>query len=153
MSYVLETSNEDVDVSARSRLRIRPLKRRRVPRILLIDDDAATRALCVANLRALKIDVFEAEDGLTGLKLARRKRPDLVLLDVSMPGLDGFQVAESVRRRRKTRNIPLVFVSGEMDIDARARELGAIAALPKPYDPVTLASLIVATLSPEPRTI
>ena len=70
-----------------------------------------------------------------------------------MPGLDGFQVAESVRRGRKTRNIPLVFVSGETDIDARARELGAIAALPKPFDPVTLASLIVATLSPEPRTI
>ncbi|MDX6413340.1 MAG: cyclic di-GMP phosphodiesterase [Gaiellaceae bacterium] len=153
MSYVLETSADDIETSARRRLHIRPLKRGRVPRILLIDDDAGARALCVANLRTLKIDVFEAEDGLTGLKLARRKMPDLVLLDVSMPGLDGFQVAESVRRRRKTRNIPLVFVSGETDIDARARELGAIAALPKPFDPVTLASLIVATLSPEPRTI
>ncbi|MDX6437375.1 MAG: cyclic di-GMP phosphodiesterase [Gaiellaceae bacterium] len=153
MSYVLETSTEDVVASAHRRLHRRPLKRRRVPRLLLIDDDAATRALCVANLRALKIDVFEAGDGLTGLKLARRKRPDLVLLDVSMPGLDGFQVAESVRRRRKTRNIPLMFVSGETDIDARARELGAIAALPKPFDPIALASLIVATLSLEPRTI
>ena len=153
MSYVLETSPGDVEASARRRLHIRPLKRRRVPRILLIDDDAGARALCVANLQALKIDVFEAEDGLTGLKLARQKRPDLVLLDVSMPGLNGFQVAEIVRRGRKTRNIPLVFVSGETDIDARARELGAIASLRKPFDPVTLASLIVATLRPEPRTI
>ena len=153
MSYVLETSDGDIETSACRRLHIRPLKRKRVPRILIIDDDAATRALCVANLQALKLDVFEAEDGLTGLKLARQKRPDLVLLDVSMPGLDGFQVAESVRRRRKTRNIPLVFVSGETGIDARARELGAIAALAKPFDPVALASLIVATLSPEPRTI
>lgn len=153
MSYVLETSSGGIEASARRRLHIRPLKRRRVPRILLIDDDAGTRALCVANLRALEIDVFEAEDGLTGLKLARQKRPDLVLLDVSMPGLDGFQVAESVRRRRKTRHIPLVFLSGEVGIDARARELGAIAALRKPFDPVALASLIVATLSPEPRAI
>jgi DNA-binding response OmpR family regulator len=116
--------------------------------VLLIDDDAAIRAVCSVNLRALGIEVIEAGDGATGLRLARQGRPDLVLLDVSMPGLDGFQVGELVRRHRKTRNIPLMFLSGEEENDARARELGAIACLEKPFDPATLTSLIATTLNP-----
>jgi CheY-like chemotaxis protein len=116
--------------------------------VLLIDDDAAIRAVCSVNLRALGIEVMEAGDGATGLRLARQGRPDLVLLDVSMPGLDGFEVGELVRRHRKTRNIPLMFLSGEAETDARARELGAIACLEKPFDPATLTSLIATTLNP-----
>jgi len=116
--------------------------------VLLIDDDAATRMLCSVSLRALGIEVIEAEDGKQGLELVRRERPDLVLLDVSMPGLDGFEVGELVRRHRKTRHIPLMFLSGEAENDSRARELGAIACLAKPFDPVALSSLIATTLKP-----
>jgi len=117
--------------------------------VLLIDDDDALRLLCSVNLRALGIEVIEAENGERGLELVRRKRPDLWLLDVSMPGLDGFEVGEIVRRHRKTRHIPLMFLSGEDENDARARELGAIACLAKPFDPIALSRLIASALEPQ----
>ena len=149
MSYVLESAGDEVGLSANRKVRSRFRKRlRAAPLVLLIDDDAAIRMICSVNLRALGIDVIEAEDGAEGLELARRARPDLVLLDVSMPGLDGFQVAEVVRRHRKTRHIPLVFLSGEEENDKRARELGAIACLAKPFDPIALSRLIATTLRP-----
>ena len=148
MPYVLERLSGEVQVSARRKAYGRLRKRTRTPRVLLIDDDAAIRKLCSVSLRALGIEVIEAEDGAQGLELVRRKRPDLVLLDVSMPGLDGFEVGQLVRRHRKTRHIPLMFLSGEAENDERARELGAIACLAKPFDPVALGSLIAAALNP-----
>ncbi|MGZ8691562.1 MAG: response regulator [Gaiellaceae bacterium] len=135
-------------MSSRRKAYSRFRKRLRAPRVLLVDDDAAIRTLCSVNLRALGIDVIEAADGVEGLELVRRERPDLVLLDVAMPGLDGFEVGELVRRHRKTRHIPLVFLSGEAENDARARELGAVACLAKPFDPVALSSLIATALNP-----
>jgi CheY-like chemotaxis protein len=148
MSYVLEWPSGEVQISGRSNAYGRLRKRVRAPRVLLIDDDAAIRMLCSVSLRAHGIEVIEAEDGEQGLELVRRERPDLVLLDVSMPGLDGFEVGELVRRHRKTRHIPLMFLSGEAENDARARELGAIACLAKPFDPVALSSLIATALAP-----
>jgi CheY-like chemotaxis protein len=148
MSYVLERPSGEVQISARRKAYRRLHKRTRAPRVLLIDDDAAIRMLCSVCLRAHGIEVIEAEDGTQGLELVRRKRPDLVLLDVSMPGLDGFEVGELVRRHRKTRHIPLMFLSGEAENDTRARELGAIACLAKPFDPVALSSLIASALNP-----
>jgi len=148
VSYILEQPGGEVQISGRHKTYRRLRKRVRTPRVLLVDDDAAIRTLCSLNLRALGIDVIEAEDGAQGLQLARRERPDLVLLDVSMPGLDGFEVGALVRRHRKTRHIPLMFLSGEAENDARARELGAIACLAKPFDPVALSTLIASTLRP-----
>ncbi|MDX6407689.1 MAG: twitching motility two-component system response regulator PilG [Gaiellaceae bacterium] len=148
MSYVLERPSGEVQISARDKTLRRLRKRKRPPCVLLIDDDAAIRTLCSVSLRALGIEVIEAEGGAQGLELARAERPDLVLLDVSMPGLDGFEVGEIVRRHRKTRHIPLMFLSGEADNDARARELGAIACLAKPFDPVALSTLIATVLHP-----
>jgi CheY-like chemotaxis protein len=148
MPYVLERLHGGVQVSARRKAYGRLRKRTRAPRVLLIDDDAAIRNLCSVSLLALGIEVIEAEDGAQGLALVRRKRPDLVLLDVSMPGLDGFEVGQLVRRHRKTRHTPLIFLSGEPESDERARELGAIACLAKPFDPVALGSLIATALSP-----
>lgn len=149
MSYVLENPGGEVKISSRPKPYKRLRKRLRAPRVLLIDDDAALRMLCSVSLRALGIEVIEAEDGVQGLELVRRERPDLVLLDVSMPGLDGFEVGELVRRHRKTRHIPLMFLSGEAENDARARELGAIACLAKPFDPVALSTLIAGALKPQ----
>jgi len=63
-------------------------------------------------------------------------------------GLAGFEVGALARRHRKPRHIPLMFLSGEAENDARARELGAIACLAKPFDPVALSTLIASTLRP-----
>ncbi len=148
MSYILERPSDEVQIPVRDKAYRRLRRRVRAPRVLLIDDDPAVRTLCSVNLRELGIEVIEAEDGAQGLELTRRERPDLVLLDVAMPGLDGFEVGELVRRHRKTRHIPLMFLSGEAENDARARELGAIACLAKPFDPVALSALIASTLKP-----
>jgi CheY-like chemotaxis protein len=92
--------------------------------------------------------VLEARDGLDALERARCERPDLVLTDVTMPGLDGFQLAERLRRDERTRRIPLVFLSGEAGPAnaQRARALGALAYLMKPFDPRALAVFVAHEL-------
>ena len=149
MPYVLRGLAGEVKTSSRRKPYRRFRRRTRAPRVLLIDDDDALRLLCAVTLRALGIEVIEAENGVQGLELVRSERPDLVLLDVSIPGLDGFEVGKLVRRHRKTRHIPLMFLSGEDETDARARELGAIACLAKPFDPIVLSRLIAGALKPQ----
>jgi CheY-like chemotaxis protein len=127
---------------------------RRPPCVLIVDDDAATRMLCSVNLQLEGLRVLEAADGRHGLARAREERPDLVLTDVMMPGLDGFQLAEALRRDERTRLIPLVFLSGETTAahEARALEVGALAYVKKPFDPLALASLVANMLvRPAPR--
>ena len=116
----------------------------RPTRVLVVDDDAGVRALCSQTLRSAGYDVLEAEDGQCGLELARSEGPALALLDVEMPLLDGFELAEALRGDSRTRAIPVVFVSGEADSAnyARARALGAAGFLPKPFDLHTLRSLV-----------
>jgi CheY-like chemotaxis protein len=117
-------------------------------RVLIIDDDPATRQLFAVNLEAQGLIVLEAADGRHGLERARSERPDLVVTDVKMPLLDGFQVAAELRRDKRTRGIPFIFSSGETtaENEARARRLGAIAFLAKPLDPDVLAALVNGAL-------
>ena len=117
-------------------------------RVLVVDDDAAIRMVCALNLELAGFEVLEAEDGLLGLERAREDRPDLVLLDVRMPGLDGFELAEQLRRDGLTRGIPLLFLGGESAPlgKARALALGALDYLAKPFGPVALASLVTGAL-------
>jgi CheY-like chemotaxis protein len=91
---------------------------------------------------------FEAADGLRGLEQARRQRPDLVLTDVRMPGLDGFQLAYALGADRRTRSIRLIFQSAEpgQANAQRARALGALAYLTKPFDPCARASFVKRAL-------
>ena len=119
------------------------------PRVLIVDDDPAIRLLYSINLQIEGFVVLEAEDGRRGLEQACSERPDLVVTDVKMPGLDGFQLAEALRSDQRTRQIPLIFVSGETKPAnaARARELGAFAYLTKPFDPPALASLVAGAFA------
>ncbi len=119
------------------------------PRVLVVDDDAGVRMLCSVNLGLAGLDVLEAEDGLHGLERARADTPDLVVLDVRMPGLDGFELAAKLRRDDRTRSIPFLFLTAESAPAgvARARALGALAYLTKPFDPVAFAALVAGVLS------
>lgn len=120
----------------------------RRPRVLVVDDDAAIRMVCTLNLELAGFEVLAAEDGPRGLERALADPPDLVLLDVTMPGLDGFEVAAQLNRDRQTRPIPFIFLTGESAPAnrTRARELGAIDYVAKPFDPGALVSLVVRTL-------
>jgi DNA-binding response OmpR family regulator len=115
-----------------------------VTRVLVIDDEEAIRLLCRVNLEAEGMAVDEAADGNTGLERARSGSPDVILLDVMMPGLDGWQVAEELVADERTRQIPIVFLTARADFRDRERglEAGGIAYLTKPFNPVELARVI-----------
>jgi DNA-binding response OmpR family regulator len=113
-------------------------------RVLVIDDEAPIRLLCRVNLEAEGMQVLEAGDGPAGLEQARIARPDVILLDVMMPGLDGWAVAEELIDDDATREIPIVFLTARAELRDRARglELGGIDYVTKPFNPVELAPLV-----------
>ena len=113
-------------------------------RVLVIDDEAPIRLLCRVNLEAEGMEVLEASDGPTGLEQARAAEPDVILLDVMMPGLDGWHVAEQLLEDDKTRSIPIVFLTARAEFRDRVRglDLGGIDYVTKPFNPLELAPLV-----------
>ena len=111
---------------------------------LVIDDEAPIRLLCRVNLEAEGMDVVEAGDGEAGLELARSEGPDVILLDVMMPVLDGWQVAERLLEDERTQNIPIIFLTARAELRDRERglEAGGIAYVTKPFNPLELAVLV-----------
>jgi DNA-binding response OmpR family regulator len=112
--------------------------------VLVIDDEAPIRLLCRVNLEAEQIEVLEAADGPTGLEKARAELPDVILLDVMMPGLDGWRVAEELLDDERTASIPIVFLTARAELRDRARglDLGGVDYVTKPFNPVELAPLV-----------
>jgi DNA-binding response OmpR family regulator len=110
--------------------------------VLVIDDEDPIRLLCRVNLEAEGMMVFEAENCHVGLELAREERPDAILLDVMMPGLDGWRVAERLLEDEVTRRIPIIFLTARADVRDRARGLGTggLDYITKPFNPVDLAA-------------
>jgi DNA-binding response OmpR family regulator len=113
-------------------------------KVLVIDDEAPIRLLCRVNLEAEGMQVIEAADGPTGLEAARASLPDVILLDVMMPGLDGWQVAEELLDDDATSGIPIVFLTARAELRDRARglDVGGIDYVTKPFNPIELASLV-----------
>ena len=118
-------------------------------KVLVIDDEAPIRLLCRVNLEAEGVEVVEAPDGPTGLEAAEREHPDVVLLDVMMPGLNGWSVAERLLENEETRDIPIVFLTARADLRDRARgmDVGGLDYITKPFNPVELASLVTRIVS------
>ncbi len=113
-------------------------------KVLVIDDEAPIRLLCRVNLEAEGMDVIEAADGPSGLERAREHRPDVVLLDVMMPGLDGWRVAEHLLEDERTSEIPIIFLTARAEFRDRARglDIGGVDYVTKPFNPLELAPLV-----------
>ncbi|HVM16455.1 MAG TPA: response regulator [Gaiellaceae bacterium] len=113
-------------------------------RVLVIDDEAPIRLLCRVNLEAEGMEVLEAADGPSGLDAARENRPDVILLDVMMPGLDGWSVAERLLDDPGTAEIPIIFLTARAEFRDRARglDIGGVDYVTKPFNPVELAPLV-----------
>ena len=126
----------------------RPMPDAGVTRVLVIDDEAPIRLLCRVNLEAEGMDVLEAADGKTGLDLARDQQPDVVLLDVMMPGLDGWRVAEELLEDDRTRGIPIIFLTARAEFrdGARGLDIGGVDYVTNPFNPLDLAQLVTGLL-------
>jgi two-component system, OmpR family, alkaline phosphatase synthesis response regulator PhoP len=113
-------------------------------RVLVIDDEAPIRLLCRVNLEAEQMDVIEASDGPSGLDQARGQRPDVILLDVMMPGLDGWKVAEQLLDDERTSEIPIIFLTARAEFRDRAKglDIGGVDYVTKPFNPLDLAPLV-----------
>jgi DNA-binding response OmpR family regulator len=112
--------------------------------VLVVDDEAPIRLLCRVNLEAEGMTVLEAADGDKGLELARAERPDVILLDVMMPGRSGWEVAEELLADESTSVIPIIFLTARAEIRDRAKgiDLGGVDYVTKPFNPVELAPLV-----------
>jgi DNA-binding response OmpR family regulator len=115
-----------------------------VTTVLVVDDEAPIRLLCRVNLEAEGMTVLEAAEGETGLELARSQLPDVVLLDVMMPGRSGWEVAEELLADDVTSGIPIIFLTARAEIRDRAKgiDLGGVDYVTKPFNPVELAPLV-----------
>jgi DNA-binding response OmpR family regulator len=115
-----------------------------VTRVLVIDDEAPIRLLCRVNLEAEQMEVLEAADGPTGLDEAREHQPDVILLDVMMPGLDGWRVAERLLDDERTNESPIIFLTARAEFRDRARglDIGGVDYVTKPFNPLDLAPLV-----------
>jgi CheY-like chemotaxis protein len=118
------------------------------PLVLLVDDEQAIRTICRVNLEGDGLSVSEAADGAEALEEVAREQPSLVLLDVMMPSVDGWTVAEQLATDEETRDIPVVFLSARATEEdrLRAQELGAVGYVIKPFDPVELARIVRGVL-------
>ncbi len=105
-------------------------------RILVVDDEDRNRRLLVAMLEAEGYSAAEAADGAQALELARQSPPDIILLDIMMPGMDGYEVARALKADAATKAIPVVMVTALDDRDSRLRglEAGAEEFITKPVD-------------------
>ena len=113
-------------------------------RVLVIDDEAPIRLVCRVNLEAEGMQVLEASDGEVGLNTALDELPDVILLDVMMPGRNGWEVAEELLADERTNAIPIVFLTARAEVKDRARgiDLGGVDYVTKPFNPVELAPLV-----------
>jgi CheY-like chemotaxis protein len=119
---------------------------------LVIDDDPLIRTLIRDTLKAAGFAVLEAPDGPRGLAQAIALKPDVILLDVIMPGLDGYAICERLKADARTQTIPVIFVTVSPDrtLHKRAYAVGAIACIPKPFRPEALVTMTRTALGHRP---
>jgi DNA-binding response OmpR family regulator len=122
------------------------------PTILIVDDEAPLRELMKVALTEERYRFVEATHGVQALEIARESRPDVVLLDVMLPGQSGLEVLRELRADPELGGVPVVVVSAWQSLDEQraALELGADAFLPKPFAVEELTN-IVETLVQAPR--
>jgi DNA-binding response OmpR family regulator len=120
-----------------------------VPRVLIVDDELDHAEICAALLRRRGYNVAVAITGSDAVELAHALKPDLILLDLFMPLVDGFSTAATLHEHPDTTNVPIVFLSACADAASwtRAGELGAASFLPKPFRAHELISCVEESLS------
>lgn len=115
-----------------------------MPKILVVEDNQASREMISRRLERSGFSVMAAEDGEQGYALARSESPDAILMDLSLPGINGWQVIELLKSEPQTRHIPLIVLTAHALVNDRARadEVGCDGYFAKPVDFKTLLGSI-----------
>jgi len=118
------------------------------PTILIIEDYSDTREMLSLLLRKRGYNVIEAEDGLKGLLQARSRFPDLIIMDLALPEMDGVETARRIHETAELTNVPIFAVSGYLtpDVASDVRAAGCVEMFSKPYDFDSLLESINITL-------
>lgn len=112
---------------------------------LVVDDDASIRLLVSVTLKSLGFECIEGEDGQEAFRLALKESPDFIVLDLSMPNVNGFEACERIRGHEKTKSIPILILSGESTQINREILGGALKAngfVAKPFDRAKLLAAV-----------
>jgi DNA-binding response OmpR family regulator len=119
-----------------------------VSKILIVEDSSTTRALIKVFLVGHNFDYIEAKDGLEGLAMARSQTPDIIIVDLKMPGMDGFTFCRKVRQERRLHKTPVIVLTGTKGekIAEEALKAGASVFMTKPIDGTALAERIMSYL-------
>ncbi len=122
-------------------------------RVLIVDDDGVIRGLIRHFLEIADYEVVEAADGNVGLAKAAQFHPEVILLDVRMPGLDGYEVCRRLKANPETRQIPVIFVTvvEDLRLNRLAYQAGGAACIRKPIRREALLAVIAAVLASAER--
>ncbi|MEW6058944.1 MAG: response regulator [Actinomycetota bacterium] len=125
------------------------MEEQRKPRILIVDDDPVIIRLLQINFRLEGYEVDAASRGEEALRLVQEHRPDVVVLDVMMPGLDGWEVCRQLKADPAVRHIPVIFLSARAQDEDRQRgyALGVDEYVTKPFDPAHLVEIVGRALA------
>ena len=125
-----------------------------VPTVLVIEDYADTRTLISSMLRRKGYKVIEAEDGLEGLLKATANYPDLVILDLALPEMDGVETARRIHEMPKLARTPIFVISALLtkEVEADARAVGCVEVFPKPFEVEELMGKLRTAILPPPPT-
>ena len=123
------------------------------PLVLVVDDSPTIRKIVEVTLRRERIKVLGVADGLSALAAVADKQPMLVLLDITLPGMDGYQICQVLKQRPSSKNIPVVMLSGRDGFfdKMRGRLVGSTQYVTKPFDPAALVKAVTKHL-PDTRS-
>lgn len=118
-------------------------------KILVIDDNPSSLRLTRYTLEKKGYQILTASDGLEGLRKAREEHPDLIILDVMLPGLDGYEVCHQLRQKPETATLPILMISAKAHQDDKdiALRVGADDYLTKPVEPSTIVARVESLLT------
>jgi CheY-like chemotaxis protein len=113
-------------------------------KILIVEDYPATSEMMASLMKMEGFEATIAADGLAGVKAANSWQPDLILLDIMLPEMDGFEVCEQLKKNPETMKIPVIIVSVRAADDSirKGKASGAVDYVPKPFDPFKLIELV-----------
>ena len=118
-------------------------------RILIVEDDSDISQALTIRLRASGYETITAWDAISGVNTAYQEKPDLILLDIGMPGGGGFSVAERIRNHPTLQDTPIIFITASKEVQHRdrAKEFGAAYFFEKPYNSKELLNAIASAIN------